>query len=121
MESRTKRTAGTTAQLARNAESAGYVLTCLVGAIGIDINGRLFGIQGSPGGLIPFTIPELALYKNTLRKGFAKTEIFLVDLETDEIIHHSGPVEGATYTSLRTLSNATFGLSSRWWSGWPPP
>lgn len=89
------------AQIASNARSAGYVLTCLVGAIGLDINGRLFGIQGSPGGLIPFTIPELAIFKNTVRKGFAKTEIQLVERETRKVIHHSGPVEGATYRRSR--------------------
>jgi hypothetical protein len=89
------------AQIVSNAEAAEYVLSCLVGAIGLDINGRLFGIQGSPGGLIPFTIPELALYKNTLRKGFAKTEIRLVERETDKVVHHSGPVEGSTYRRSR--------------------
>jgi len=63
-------------------EAAEYVLSCLVGAIGLDISGRFMGIQGGSGGLIPFTIPALALYKNTLRQGFAEAEIYLVDLET---------------------------------------
>jgi hypothetical protein len=91
------------AQIARNAEEAGYVLSCLVGAIGLDISGRFMGLMGSQGGLIPFTIPELALYKNTLRRGVAKTEIFLVDLETGKIVHHSGPVEGAAYRRSKTF------------------
>jgi hypothetical protein len=90
------------ARIARNAENAEYVLSCLVGAIGLDISGRFMGLQGSQGGFIPFTIPELALYKNTLRKGFAKTEIFLVDIETKKILHHSGPVEGAAYRRSKT-------------------
>ncbi len=89
------------AQIARNAEGAEYFLSCLVGAIGLDISGRFFGLMGSSGGLIPFTIPELALYKNTLRKGFAKTEIRLVERETDKVVHHSGPVEGSTYRRSR--------------------
>jgi hypothetical protein len=90
------------AQIAKSPETAEYVLTCLVGAIGLDINGRMFGIEGSPGGLIPFTIPELALFKNILRRGFAKTEIHLVDRETNRIIHRSGPVEGSAYRRSRT-------------------
>jgi len=90
------------ARIARNVEKAEYVLSCLVGAIGLDISGRFMGLQGSQGGFIPFTIPELALYKNTLRKGFAKTEIFLVDTESKKIIHHSGPVEGAAYRRSKT-------------------
>ena len=91
------------AQIAKNAEGAEYLLSCLVGAIGLDISGRFFGLMGSSGGLIPFTIPELALYKNMLREGFAKIEIYLVDLETDEIVHRSGPVEGATYRQSKTF------------------
>lgn len=91
------------ARIARNVENAEYVLSCLVGAIGLDISGRFMGLQGSQGGFIPFTIPELALYKNTLRKGFAKTEIFLVDTESKKILHHSGPVEGAAYRRSKTF------------------
>jgi hypothetical protein len=91
------------AQIAGNAKSAEYRLTCLVGAIGLDTSGRFFGLQGSQGGVIPFTIPELTLYKNTLRRGFAKTEIYLVDLETDKIVHHSGPMEGAAYRRSKTF------------------
>ena len=91
------------AQIARNAEDAEYLLSCLVGAIGLDISGRFMGLMGSPGGFIPFTVPELALYKNTLRRGFAKTEIYLVDLETNEVVHHSGPVEGAAYRRSKTF------------------
>jgi hypothetical protein len=91
------------AQIARNIEDAEFVLSCLVSAIGLDISGRFMGLQGSQGGLIPFTIPELALYKNTLRSGFAKTEIFLMDLKAQKIIHHSGPVEGATSRRSKTF------------------
>jgi hypothetical protein len=91
------------AQIVRNAEAAEYALSCLVGAIGLDISGRFLGLQGSPGGVIPFTIPEVALYKNTLREGFAKTEIYLMDLEAKKIVHHSGPVEGTAYRRSKTF------------------
>jgi hypothetical protein len=95
--------AGRGAQIARNVEGAEYVLTCLVGAIGLDINGRFLGIMGSSGGVTGIKIPELALYKNTLRRGFAQAEISLVDLETTNLAHHSGPVEGATYRRSKTF------------------
>ena len=90
------------ARIVRSTEAAEYVLSCLVGAVGLDISGRFMGIKGSSGGLIPFTVPELALYKNTLRQGFAKTEIYLVDLESLKIIHHAGPVEGTAYRRSKT-------------------
>jgi hypothetical protein len=91
------------AQVVRDPESAKYVLTCLVGAIGLDIDGRFFGLQGgSRGILLPFSIPELPLYKNTLRRGVAKIEIHLVDLATKKIVHHSGPVEGSAFRRSKT-------------------
>jgi hypothetical protein len=91
------------AQIARNAESAEYAFKCLVGAIGLDISGRFMGLHASRGGIfLPFRFPELALYKNTLRRGVAKIEIYLVDLETNRVVHHSGPVEGATYRESKT-------------------
>jgi hypothetical protein len=58
--------------------------------------------MGSSGGLIPFTIPELSIYKSTRRRGFAKTEIYLRDRDTHEIVHHSGPVEGSTHRVSKT-------------------
>jgi hypothetical protein len=91
------------AQITRNAEGAEYLLICLVGAIGLDIGGRFMGLEGTRGGLIPIKLPELALYKDTLRRGFAKTEIYLVDLETNKVVHHSGPVEGAAYRRSKTF------------------
>jgi hypothetical protein len=91
------------AQIARNAESAEYLLKCLVGAIGLDISGRFLGVQGTKGGiLLPFRFPDIALYQNTLRRGVAKTEIYLVDLKANEVVHHSGPVEGMTYRRSKT-------------------
>jgi hypothetical protein len=90
------------AKIVRNSQNAQYVLTTLVGAIGLDIRGRFFGLQGSSGGMIPFTVPELAIYKSTRREGFAKTEIYLLDRDTDEIVHHSGPVEGTAYRLSKT-------------------
>jgi hypothetical protein len=78
-------------------------LTCLIGAIGLDINGQFLGLQGGSGGiLLPFMIPELPLYKNTLRRGVVKIEIYLVELETNKILHHSGPVEGSAYRRSKT-------------------
>jgi len=90
------------ARIVRNTETAEYVLNCLVGAVGLDISGRFMGIQGSSGGFIPFTVPELALYKSTLRRGFAKAEIYLVNLESQKIVHRAGPVEGTAYRRSKT-------------------
>ena len=46
------------ARIAGELEEADHVLTCMVGAIGLDAGGRYMGIEGTVGGFIPFTIPE---------------------------------------------------------------
>lgn len=76
-------------------ENADLVLGVLVGSMGLNIRGRFLGIKGTDGGgVIPFTIPELALYKRTRTSGFARAEYALVDINTGEVIQRSDPVEG---------------------------
>jgi len=85
-------------------EKADLVLAVLVGSMGLNIRGRFFGIEGTAGGgFIPFTIPELALYKRTRTSGFAQAEFALADLETGEIIERSDPVEGNTRGETTTV------------------
>lgn len=84
------------AKIAGELEEADHVLTCLVGAIGLNIGGRYVGIEGTQGGFIPFTIPELMLFKRTKREGFARVEIALIDRMNGGVVHRSGPVEGTT-------------------------
>jgi hypothetical protein len=93
------------ALVVRERGAADLELACLVGAMGIDTSGRFMGIEGSAGGFVPFTIPELMLYRRTLREGFAKAEIALVEVETGGLVHRSGPVEG---TARRTHTTVFF-------------
>jgi hypothetical protein len=91
------------AAIAGELEEADHVLTCLVGAIGLDIGGRYVGLQGTTGGLFPFTIPELMLYRRTKREGFAKVEIALIDRTNGGVVHRSGPVQGTTERRSLTI------------------
>jgi len=85
-------------------EKADYVLAVLVGSMGLNIRGRFLGIEGTTGGgFIPFTIPELALYKRTRTSGFAHAEFALVDHTTGEIVKRSEPVEGNTRGESTTV------------------
>ncbi len=93
-------------------DDAHYELNVLVGAVGIDIDGRFLGVRGSGGSwLIPFTIPELALYKTVRLDGIAKTEIAMLDHKKGGVVHRSGPTYGLTYSRSRTLF---FVFRSRW-------
>ena len=55
------------------------------------------------GGLIPFTIPELAIYKTQRRDGFAKHALALLDHRSGGVVHRSAPEPGASYARTRTL------------------
>jgi hypothetical protein len=93
-------------------DEADSELNVLVGAVGIDVDGRFVGVRGAGGSsLIPFTIPELALYKTVRLDGFAKTEIALLDHKEGGVVHRSGPTYGLTYGQSRTLF---FVFRSRW-------
>jgi hypothetical protein len=93
-------------------DEADYEVNVLVGAVGIDFDGRFVGVRGMGGSaLIPFTIPELALYKTVRLDGFAKTEIALLDRKKGGVVHRSGPTYGLTYGLSRTI---LFVFRSRW-------
>ncbi len=91
------------AKVVTTAEDADLILGVLIGAMGLDIGGRFIGIQGTSGGLIPFTIPELVLYKKVRTKGFAKAEFALIDHHTGKLVHRSEPVMGSTWRERTTI------------------
>jgi hypothetical protein len=92
------------AQVVVTPEQADLVLAVLVGSMGLDIRGRFVGIEGTAGGaFVPFTIPELALYKRTRTSGFTRAEFALVDPGSGEIIERSDPVEGRTRAVSTTV------------------
>ncbi len=93
-------------------DQAGYELNVLVGAVGVDRSGRFFGVRGTEaGGLIPFTIPELVIYKTQRRDGFAKLALALLDHRSGGLVHRSGPELGVSYARTRTLM---FVFRRRW-------
>lgn len=72
--------------------------------MGLNIRGRFLGIEGTAGGgIVPFTIPELALYRRTRTSGFAQAEFALADPNSGAIIERSDPVEGNTRGESTTV------------------
>jgi hypothetical protein len=85
-------------------EQADLLLAVLVGSMGLNIRGRFVGIEGTAGGgLVPFTIPELSLFKRTRTSGFAHAEFALVDPNSGEVLERSHPVEGNTRGDSTTV------------------
>ena len=93
-------------------DEADYQLNVLVSALGVDVSGRFFGLQGTQGGgLVPFTIPELVLFRTRRREGFAKLELALLDHRSGGVVHRSGPEMAATFARSRTI---LFVFRRRW-------
>jgi hypothetical protein len=91
------------ARIVGKLEEADHVLTCLVGAMGLDTGGRYVGFEGTSGGFIPITIPELLFYRKARREGFAKVEIALFNRPDGGVVHRSGPVQGTTKRVTTTI------------------
>jgi len=91
------------AVIVADVDRADRALSVLVGAIGLNIGGRFFGVQGTNGGFFPITIPELAIYKRTRREAFARTKVVLSDHKRGGVLHSSGPVQGSAQRTTTTV------------------
>ncbi len=77
---------------------ADVVAAILVGAIDLDASGRFMGLKGTESSWLPFTIPEIALYKSRRIEGFAKAEIAIIDTGEGGGVFVPSPVQGTTFT-----------------------
>jgi len=69
----------------------------LAGSIGTDEQDVLFGMPPVQSMIIPFALPELALYKAQDQQGFAKVQLVATDAKTGGPLYRSGPTYGTTY------------------------
>lgn len=82
---------------------AEFMAIALAGAIGTDAKDVFLGIPPVTSVVLPFSTPEIALYKAQDQEGFAKTEIVIVDLKRGGVAHHAGPTRGRTYAHNRQI------------------
>lgn len=92
------------ARLVQDKKEAEIIVEMRGGGIGIDRLENLIGlpalaltsaITGSSAN-IPFSTPELAIYKNTRQRGFASISIVAYRAATGELLTSSGPYIGRT-------------------------
>jgi hypothetical protein len=92
------------ARLVQDKKEADVIVEMRSGGIGIDRLENLIGLPalalssamtGSSAN-IPFSTPELALYKNTRQRGFASISIVAYRAATGELLTSSGPYIGRT-------------------------
>jgi len=83
--------------------AADYYVSVLAGAVGTDEKDVLFGMPPVTSVIIPFSLPELALYKAQDQEGFAKIEVVVSDAKHGGIVQRSGPTFGHTYVHNRSV------------------
>ena len=91
------------ATVVKDFSDADYVVTVLAGSIGTDQKDVFFGIPAIQSVILPFALPEIALYKAQEQEGFAKTEVVTTDAKHGGVVHRSGPTRGRTYARTRTV------------------
>jgi hypothetical protein len=93
------------ARLVQEKKQAEIILEMRSGGIGIDRLENLIGLPalalssaltGTSTGNIPFSTPEIAIYKNTRQRGFASVSFVAYRADTGEYITSSGPYIGRT-------------------------
>lgn len=66
-------------------------------AFGTLQDGTFFGIPPIGGGIIPISLPELALYKATRQRGHARFSVDFIDKKTGRLVRSSAVHEGNSY------------------------
>jgi hypothetical protein len=92
------------ARLVQEKKEAEIIVEMRSGGIGIDRLENLIGLPALALGSaltgssanIPFSTPELAIYKNTRQRGFASVSIVAYRASTGELLTSSGPYIGRT-------------------------
>ncbi len=89
--------------ITHDAGAADYRVSVLAGAVGTDEIDVLFGMPPITSMIIPFSLPELALYKAQDQEGFAKVQVVVSDARRGGIVQRSGPTFGRTYVHNRSV------------------
>jgi hypothetical protein len=93
------------ARLVQDKKEAEIIVEMRSGGIGIDRLENLIGLPalalgssltGTSAANIPFSTPELSIYKNTRQRGFASISIVAFRATTGELLTSSGPYIGRT-------------------------
>lgn len=70
-------------------EDASYRIDVIVSAMGTEENGTFFGLPPVNSVLIPFSLPELALYKSENQTGYVKFNMNIFEASTGKFIGSS--------------------------------
>ncbi len=84
-------------------EHAQYVVKLTVHSIGTEQATTLVGMPATSGGLLPISLPELALYKVTRQKGYARYSLGVFELGTGKMVLAMPWRGGSAYYNFFTV------------------
>jgi hypothetical protein len=70
-------------------EQASYRINIIAAALGTELGDSFFGMPPVTSQLIPFSLPELAIYKNQYQTGFVKFYMDIFDVQAGTLVHSS--------------------------------
>ena len=82
---------------------AKYRIQILVQVLGTEQRVSLFGMPEIQGGLLPFGLPELALYKKQSQSGFTRFRLDIFETATGKFVRSTPWLQGSTYFNQYTL------------------
>jgi hypothetical protein len=87
----------------KDEQNAAYRINIIVGALGTESGGNFFGMPPVRSQLIPFSLPELALYKAQYQTGYIKFYLNIFELPSGIFVGSTAPLAAETYYNDHTL------------------
>lgn len=83
--------------------SPSYRVEVIVNAFGTEQGESFFGIPAIQSTIIPFSLPELTVYRAQRQKGYVQMYFNFVDGATGETVHTTAPTSGRTHFNRYTF------------------
>ena len=78
-------------------ELSSYRINIIAAALGTELGDSFFGMPPVTSQLIPFSLPELAIYKNQYQTGYVKFYMDIFDVQAGTLVHSSPFYIAQTY------------------------
>jgi len=90
-------------KIVSESQNASYRVIILVQALGTEQRMSLFGMPEVQGGLLPFALPELALFKKQSQSGYTRFRLDIYETATGKFIRSTPWFQGSTYFNEYTV------------------
>ncbi|SEK62694.1 hypothetical protein SAMN05216387_102199 [Nitrosovibrio tenuis] len=87
----------------KNEDKADYRVSVIVGALGTELGNSFFGMPPVTSQLIPFSLPELALYKAQYQTGYVKFHMDIFELPGGTFVQSTPPFLAETHFNNHTV------------------